>query len=91
MTELKCPECGVGRCQPLTSPYIRWLGRQMVVLPNAPAAKCDVCSEINYDPRFLDAMQQLFDQLLEEKQRRIPRQQTVAEQPAAWAPARRGG
>lgn len=90
MITIKCEECGVGRCQPLTTSYIRMLGRHVVVLPNAPAAKCDMCGNISYDPRFLEAMHHMFHQLLEDKRQVMRRQKRVTEQSPAWSAARRG-
>lgn len=62
---MKCDECGVGRCQPVNLPYIRTLCSRVMVLPNAPATKCDMCGQVQFDPRFEYTLQFMLDQLVE--------------------------
>lgn len=63
----------------------------MMVLPNAPAARCDMCGEVEFDPYFLVAIDYMFDELARPRQTAAQRQQPVAEQSAAWSRPGRGG
>ena len=60
--KLSCKKCRIGRLHPFTTAYLALLEEQMMVVPDAPAAKCDMCSQIVYDGRFLHNMQKLIDQ-----------------------------
>ncbi len=57
-----CTQCRIGRLHPITTAYLAMLEEQMLVVPDAPAAKCDMCSQIVYNGRFLHNMQKLIDQ-----------------------------
>ena len=50
MSTIRCEECGIGRCHPVTTPYLLQIGRHMLVLPDSPAYTCDICGN-----RFFDA------------------------------------
>ena len=88
---MKCNECGVGRCQPVNLPYIRPLGAHIMILPNAPASKCDMCGAVDFDPRFELTMQFMLDQLAETKQPVFMPAPPATEQLPAWSIARRDG
>ena len=53
MSSQPCPNCGIGRCQPMTTPFLLWANEQMVTVPNAPALKCDFCFQVTFDPAFV--------------------------------------
>ena len=89
MSSMKCEECGVGRFWPVTVPYIRWLGQRPIVLPNAPAFKCDMCGKISFDPQFETAVQYLLDQAIADRQEASPRQPRPADRSVTWPPAGR--
>ncbi len=57
-----CKKCRIGRLHPFTTAYLALLEEKMMVVPDAPAAKCDMCSQIAYNDRFLHNMQKLIDQ-----------------------------
>lgn len=82
MTTLKCDECGVGRYRLVSSPFLMKLGRQMLVMPDAPAYFCDVCGYRCFDDAFLDSMHYLIRQAVDDSQRRKRKRQTV-QQPEA--------
>lgn len=89
---MKCEECGVGRCQEVNLPYIRSLGSRVMVLPNAPASKCDMCGKVHFDPRFEYTLQFMLDQLTEPRQQLKSFPQPPTEPLSAWtnASSRRG-
>lgn len=62
--EEKCPECRIGRYRAVTLPYIRPLGKRMLVLPNAPALRCDMCGEVVFDDQFEWDFEQILGQLI---------------------------
>jgi YgiT-type zinc finger domain-containing protein len=68
-----CELCRIGRCQPIAAPYIYWVGKQVLVLPNAPAYLCDICGQLHYDAYFLNAL----DILLREMENGLPTKETA--------------
>lgn len=88
---MKCDECGVGRCQQTNLPYIRSLGSRVMVLPNAPATKCDMCGQVQFDPRFEYTLQFMLDQLVEPKQKTKVLPQAVTDPLSAWSNTSRRG
>ncbi len=90
MSRVKCGECQVGRRQPVALTYMRNLGPHMVVLPNAPADKCDMCGNVNFDPGFLLAMQTMLDKLTRDPQKNGRKQAPVTELSQEWTPVGRG-
>jgi len=90
MATVKCEECQVGRCQAVPLTYMRRLGPHMVVMPNAPAYKCDMCGHVDFDPGFLLAMQTILEKLTKEPQRSDRLPASLTEQPQDWTPARSG-
>lgn len=86
----KCEECQVGRCRPVALTYMRKVGSHMVVLPNAPADKCDMCGSVNFDPGFLLVMQSMLEKLARTPQKSGRKQTPVTELPQEWTPVRRG-
>ena len=86
-----CNECGVGRCKPVTLPYMRMFGMHMVVLPNAPASKCDVCGVVDFKPEFLLAMQVMLEEIAKEQRSAGLAKQPAPERRPGWPHAGRGG
>ena len=82
MSALKCDECGVGRYRLINSPFLMKLGRQMLVMPDAPAYFCDVCGYRAFDEDFLASMHYLIRQAVDDSQRRKRKRQPV-QQPDA--------
>lgn len=90
MSSVKCEECQVGRSQRMALTYMRKLGSHMVVLPNAPATKCDMCGRVNFDPGFLLAMRTMLEKLAKDPQKSGQKKVPVTELPQDWNPVRRG-
>ena len=42
VSSIRCEECGIGRCRPVTTPYLMKLGKHMLVMPDSPAYVCDI-------------------------------------------------
>jgi hypothetical protein len=63
----QCNDCLVGRCRPTMLPYLRLFGTHMIVLPNAPASKCDMCGKVDYQPEFLLTMQVMLEEIAKEQ------------------------
>ena len=88
-TTLPCEQCRIGHCRPTTAPYIYWIKRQVLVLPNAPAYSCDSCGQLQYDAGFLMTLEMLLQELefssLAEKPAKHPIQTDLAPQ---WHPSR---
>jgi YgiT-type zinc finger domain-containing protein len=57
-----CEQCRLGRFQPTRTPYLRWLGEHIMVIPDAPAFICDICAQMRYDFGFMSGLQFLLDQ-----------------------------
>ncbi len=91
MSSIKCEECQVGRLRPVALTYMRKLGSHMVVLPDAPADKCDMCGRVNFDPGFLLTMQTMLEKLTRDPQESSRKKAPVTELPQEWTPVRRGG
>lgn len=67
MLDNQCDDCLVGRCRPAVLPYLRLFGTHMIVLPNAPASKCDMCGKVDYQPEFLLTMQVMLEEIAKEQ------------------------
>ena len=91
MSSSKCEECQIGHCKPVMLTYMRKVGRHMVILPDAPARKCDICGSSHFDSSFLLTMQVLLEQLTVGGRQSEPKKQPVADPQLEWTPARRGG
>ncbi len=87
----KCEECLVGRCRPLALPYIHGFGPHMIVLPNAPATRCDMCGSVAFDERFLLAVHTLMEQAAREQMKTKTPAPQVANRSQRWTPAGRDG
>ena len=90
MSSVKCEDCQVGRCQPMAMTYMRNLGPRMVVLPNAPANKCDMCGRVNFDPGFLSMMQSILEELIEDRQQDGRDKSPIADRHQGWTPVGKG-
>lgn len=58
----------------------------MVMLPNAPARKCDMCGHSQFDDGFLLTMQFLLEKLTDSKRRDERKKQPVADPQIDWLP-----
>jgi hypothetical protein len=85
-----CDECGFGRCKPITLPYLRMFGPHMIVFPNAPASKCDVCGAVDYQPEFLLMMQVMLEKIAKDQQTGGMTQKKASERRPGWTPAGQG-
>ncbi len=64
---MRCDNCRIGNYQEITTPYIRWAnGRQIMIIPNAPAYSCDICGQMEYDPAFIYKLNHLLDRFSEQ-------------------------
>jgi hypothetical protein len=90
MVAEQCDKCYVGRCQPAVLPYMRMFGMHMVILPNAPANKCDVCGNVEFQPEFLMTMQVMLEEIAKAQRSAMVKQGPVADRPPEWTPAGRG-
>jgi len=88
-TPIPCEQCRIGHCQPTTAPYIYWIKKQVLVMPNAPAYSCDICGQLQYDASFLTTLEMLLQELefglLPEKQAKPVVQPDAT---AQWHPTR---
>lgn len=60
MVAIKCVECGVGNYRPIKSSYVLPLGKQVMIMPDAPAYICDVCGFRCFDDAFLESIHELL-------------------------------
>ncbi len=90
MLLVRCEECQVGRCRPVTSTYMRKLGPHMVVFPDAPAHKCDMCAHVHFDLGFLLVMQNMLENLSGNSQKGSRKQMPVTGYPQGWTPIAKG-
>jgi hypothetical protein len=87
----QCEECLVGRCRPANLPYLRKFGPHMIVLPNAPASKCDMCGNVAYQTDFLMTMQVMLEEIAKEQRMGGLQKTPVPSRRPGWTPAGRGG
>ena len=64
---MSCEHCRIGHYEDIFSPYIQWLEGQIMVIPNAPAYSCDICGYMEYDPHFMQKLNQLLSFLTDEE------------------------
>lgn len=88
MPGTKCEECQVGRCRPVAMTYMRRLGSHMVVFPNAPACRCDMCGETRFDPGFLQIMQTMMESFARGPEKNARKKKPVAGPSREWTPVR---
>ncbi len=91
MSAVSCDECLVGRNRLVVLPYLRMFGTHMIVMPNAPASKCDMCGRVNYQPEFLLMMQVMLEEIAKDQRSRGLAKKPVTEQRPKWTPVGRGG
>lgn len=92
MPDSQCQECLVGRCRPAVLPYIRLFGPHMIVLPNGPASKCDMCGHVDFQPRFLVTMQIMLEEIAKDQRKKdLKAQRAVSSGRTPLTPAGRGG
>lgn len=89
MTTIPCDECGIGRCRLVTTPYLLFLGKHMMVMPDSPSYVCDICGNRFYDDNFLNGVHYLLKQAAEDSRRRGRRRQAPQPDVPALPPARR--
>jgi hypothetical protein len=87
----QCRECLVGRCRPVLLPYLRQFGPHMIVLPNGPASRCDMCGYVEFQPEFLLTMQLMLEEIAKEQRSMGKRPKPLAEPRQGWTPAGREG
>ena len=87
----QCNECGVGRCKLVILPYLRMFGTHMIVLPNAPASKCDVCGTVDYQPEFLLTMQVMLEEIAKDQRSGGLAKTPATKRRPGWTPASRRG
>jgi YgiT-type zinc finger domain-containing protein len=75
---MNCENCRIGRFQPISAPYLRWLGDRIMVIPDAPANTCDICGKMTYDAGFISKLQLLLDQLTDDDESSIAAMEQVA-------------
>lgn len=91
MSGVQCQECLIGRCHPIVLPYLRAFGPHMIVLPNGPASKCDVCGHVDFQPEFLLTMQVMLEEIAKEQRAGRGRQKPVTgRSPGLTAAGREG-
>lgn len=86
---IHCDECGIGHCQPVTTPYLLKLGVHMLVMPDSPAYVCDICGNRFFDDSFLNGVHYLLEQAAGDPERRARRRQAPRPEPALSPQARR--
>ena len=86
-----CDECGVGRCKSIALPYLRMFGTHMIVLPNAPASKCDVCGAVDFQPEFLLTMQVMLEKIAKDQRSAGLAKKPSADRRSDWTPAGQRG
>lgn len=87
---MNCENCRIGHFQPISTPYLHWLGEHILLIPDAPAELCDICGEMRYDDGFINNLQFLLDRFAGEDPDSYPvvHRPTWAES-AGWQPPRR--
>ena len=90
MSVAKCSECYIGHCRPISMTYMRRLGSHMVILPGAPASRCDICGSVQFDPDFEETMQSLIESLAHNPKKKSPEQSPLTERAPDWVPVRDG-
>jgi hypothetical protein len=69
---------------------MRMFGMHMIILPNAPASKCDVCGTVEFQPEFLMTMQVMLEEIARDQRSGVVKQGPLTDRPPEWAPAGRG-
>ncbi len=84
-----CEQCRIGHCLPTKAPYVYWIKKQVLVLPNAPAYCCDICGQLQYDASFLTMLEMLLQELEFGLAPERPAQPAIQSEPSVpWPPAR---
>ena len=87
---MNCENCRIGHFQPISTPYVNWLGGHILLIPDAPAVRCDICGEMRYDDGFINNLQFLLDQFAgEDRDGDTVVQQPRWKDPTQWQPPRR--
>jgi len=87
---MECYHCRLGHFQPAPQPYLSPFGDTMLVVPQAPALRCDMCGYVHFDERFLEYLQYLLDRLGETETDAPPHAWTPDSDPGeAWQSGRR--
>lgn len=89
MAAMRCEECGVGHYHPIKSAYVLRLGKHMMVMPDAPAYVCDVCSYRCFDDAFLESIHDLLKHSAQGDQRQGKRPQMPPTEAPVWSGVRR--
>lgn len=87
---MNCEKCHVGHYRQVSAPYLRWFGSQIMVIPDSPAYACDLCDDLVYDINFVNKLESLIEQLVDEVQVDQPLlHQRMAEEFVSWQSHRR--
>ena len=60
---------------------MRIFGTHMIILPNAPASKCDMCGKVDFQPEFLLTMQVMLEEIAKEQRSGGVKKGPVADRP----------
>lgn len=80
---MSCEYCRIGHYEDIVTPYIQWLDGHIMVIPNAPAYSCDICGHMEYDPYFMQRLDQLLTHFAEDE----PNDVTIRPRPLVANPA----
>lgn len=87
---MDCDICRFGQLQPHRSSFVGDIAGQIMVIPNAPAYKCDMCGHVEYDGAFLGQLQYVMDHLVETNDNHPkPQRSSLRQRRAFWQPPRK--
>jgi YgiT-type zinc finger domain-containing protein len=86
---LKCEECGIGHYRTVNANYITPFGKRMLIIPDAPAYICDVCSHRCFNVNFVFSVHYLIHQAMKGSQRATQKRQPAKNELPVWQQSRR--
>lgn len=87
---MECTHCRLGHYQLDRLPYFTFLDEQLMVIPNVPAYRCDMCGHIRFNELFLYNLQYLIDRLTDRApDDNLPHWVVQSEQAPEWSATRR--
>lgn len=57
----QCKQCYVGRYRESDMPYLCWIDKREVMVPDVPGFQCDICGDSFYNPEFIQHLHRLID------------------------------
>jgi len=66
-----CEFCHVGVVRQQLIPYVQWYNDELIVIPKALAEVCDYCGEKTFDPKLVNALQQMLREESQQRPRRV--------------------